>query len=191
MYVKRRANLLDSCKKELEKFQNQYNFVEGIIKGALVILGKSRQEVVQALRAQRFKTFEEIYPPNKKDEVQELAQSDDEDEEEVKGDQNILDRAKNAKVETVRNKEYGYLLKLNVMSFTREKLEKLEAFIKEILSLKVKLEASTPEALWLEDLTQFESEYRRRYLDEEDEKPRLFEEATKTIQPVQEQRKVT
>ena len=51
MYVKRRASLLDSCKKELDKFQNQFNFVEGIIKGSLVILGKQKSDVVHALKA--------------------------------------------------------------------------------------------------------------------------------------------
>lgn len=58
---------------------------------------------------------------------------------------------------------FSYLLNMNIMTFTFEKLEKLQIEMKEIKKQLEKLKNSTPEVLWIEDLDIFEAAYKGQY----------------------------
>jgi hypothetical protein len=49
---------------------------------------------------------------------------------------------------------------MNIMTFTLEKLERLETELTQIQNQLIKFNGSTPEDLWLEDLDEFEHTYR-------------------------------
>ena len=58
-----------------------------------------------------------------------------------------------------KDQGYGYLLGMNISSFTSEKLEKLSSKIRDILGKIEHLERLTPADLWREDLDRFVEEY--------------------------------
>jgi hypothetical protein len=60
-------------------------------------------------------------------------------------------------------KVYGYLVNMNIRSFTKQKVETLE---KEIAKLEKHLETlnrTTESMMWLNDLAEFQTEYERVY----------------------------
>ena len=61
------------------------------------------------------------------------------------------------------NKAYGYLVNMNIRSFTKQKVETME---KEIAKLEKHLETlsiTTESMMWLNDLAEFQTEYERVY----------------------------
>lgn len=71
---------------------------------------------------------------------------------------------KNDKNEDTNYSSYSYLLNMNIRSFTKQKLDSLQ---KEIDKLEIELEIMkkiTPNEMWLKELEEFESEYKKIYV---------------------------
>jgi DNA topoisomerase-2 len=56
---------------------------------------------------------------------------------------------------------FGYLLRLQVSSFTEEKIEELQASISKMQAEIEKLTATPEQTLWLDDLQNFEDDYKK------------------------------
>jgi hypothetical protein len=91
-----------------------------------------------------------------------------------------------------RNKGFGYLLSMNIMTFSSERMAKLENMIETKNQEIKKLQNSSIEELWIEDLRVFEEYYKEKCLKiPKDDKFNLDEEMIDVVKmPVVEHRKV-
>ena len=128
MYVKRREDMLKRCRQAHDKSFNKHRFVTDIIHRKLEIFGKKREQIVQMLKDQGFKTYEQIYPINKREEVLETSLVEEEDvvaapqQRKKVGKFDIADfeQKKGGGFSKLanRNNNYGYLMKQKILSFT-------------------------------------------------------------------------
>ena len=85
----------------------------------------------------------------------------------VMNDELILHRRKKEEIEKDMNdmqfvkidESYDYLLRLNILSFTEEKLQHLQEEIRKIESQIKLLEDTSPGDIWLSELETFEQKY--------------------------------
>ena len=62
-----------------------------------------------------------------------------------------------------KDESYDYLLNMNIRSFTSEKINKLSSDINELEYNITRLESISEKQLWLKDLDNFETEYKKVY----------------------------
>jgi DNA topoisomerase-2 len=62
-----------------------------------------------------------------------------------------------------KDKSYGYLLNMNIRSFTKQKLDTLQKEIDKIDSMLEITKKTTPNEMWLNELSEFEAEYNKIY----------------------------
>ena len=161
-YVKRKAMLLDKMGKELKVLSNKARFVEEVCSGDLVVSNRKRKELLSDLQERGY----DLFPRDEKKDPEE----EDEDDESV--EENVSDAE--------LAKGYEYLLGMKIWSLTHEKvsLDHFHCFhthfadhishislpqqhekAAALRSQKAekteevkKLEATSPEAIWLTDL---------------------------------------
>ncbi len=133
-YVKRKVVLLDKMSNELKILSNKARFVEEVCRGDLVVSNRKRSELLADLKV---RGFDLSHQDEKRD-------SDDENEDESTS----VESASDAELA----KGYEYLLGMKIWSLTFERAEELRRQKAEKAEEVKKLQATTPEAIWLADL---------------------------------------
>jgi DNA topoisomerase-2 len=132
-YIKRKEHQLSEIEYELTIANNKMRFLKEVMSGELVV-----QEVDEKVLAEEMKT-RGYYANEKKKE---------EDEEDDK--KNSLS-------------VYGYLVNMNIRSFTKQKVETLQTEIARLEALQKKIKKTTPSAMWKADLSEFMKAYEKLY----------------------------
>ncbi|KAL8737626.1 MAG: hypothetical protein Q9181_001499 [Wetmoreana brouardii] len=150
-YQRRKAYMLAQMNKDLEKYTNQARFIKMIMDGQLIISRKKKADLVQELKAKKFKPIAKVTDASKQGELAPIADDDEESEEDI---------------ETGAS-SYDYLLGMPLWSLTRERVDKLEQMIGD---REVEIDAllkMSNEDLWRVDLDAFIAEWRFQLEDEE------------------------
>ena len=115
--VKRKNNILNRLKKEIDILKNKRRFIEEIIEDKIVIYKKNEEEIIKILKDNNY-----------------IIMSDEE-------------------------KEYNYLLNLNMKNFTKEKIKSLDEIIEKTIKTYEDLSSKTESQIWKEELDIFREEY--------------------------------
>jgi len=129
-YVKRKRHMLDALEGESKYLGNKARFVEEVINNTLNIMNEEENNIISVLEERGYDK------DNKK-----KANHTEEDEEEKSGG------------------SYDYLLRLQVRTFTANKVRQIR---NDIISIQEKIDglrATTEKQLWLNDLDELETEY--------------------------------
>lgn len=116
MYAKRKAQMLRDFKQELDKYTNQHRFIKSIIDGSIKIFNKKKVDIEGLLTEKGFKKYEEIFTEKEKESILEVKN-------------NSQDDHNDSEDSTQRNRGFDYLLSMNIMTFSSERMEKLEKMI--------------------------------------------------------------
>ena len=133
-YVKRKVFLLEKMKNELKILSNKARFVEEVCRGDLVVSNRKRAELLSDLK-------ERGYDLSHQDEKKDY---DDENEDDATPEESASDAE--------LAKGYEYLLGMKIWSLTFERAEELRRQKAEKVDEVKKLQATSPEAIWLADL---------------------------------------
>ncbi|KAL7543375.1 hypothetical protein ACHAXR_013102 [Thalassiosira sp. AJA248-18] len=146
-YVKRKDMLLDKMGKELKVLSNKARFVEEVCRGELVVSNRKRSELLADLKERGY----DLFPKDEKKDTEE----DNEDDQSVEESPSDAELAKG----------YEYLLGMKIWSLTFERAEELRRQKEEKAKEVKKLEATSPEAIWLADLDAVEEALNERDVD--------------------------
>mmetsp|Transcript_15374 Transcript_15374/g.31098 ORF Transcript_15374/g.31098 Transcript_15374/m.31098 type:complete len:1416 (+) Transcript_15374:116-4363(+) len=133
-YFKRKAMLLTKMKKDLNILENKARFVEEVCSGDLVVSNRKRKDLLSELQSRGY----DLFPKD----VTKDAIEDENDEESIDEDTSDANLAKG----------YEYLLGMKIWSLTFERAEQLRKERAEKAEEVDKLEATSPETIWLNDL---------------------------------------
>merc|ERR1719296_187436 len=126
--------LLEKMSKELKVLENKARFVEEVCKGELVVSNRKRTELLADLKERGYDLFPKDEKKNSDEENE-----DDESAEESTSDAELA-------------KGYEYLLGMKIWSLTFERAEELRRQRAEKAEEVKKLEATSPEQIWSNDL---------------------------------------
>ena len=144
MYARRKAHLLETMHKHLDKLSNQARFVEMIVLGQLVVSKKKKVLLVGELQKLKFKPFPKIADAAKAGEKADAVEGeDDQDDSEL-----------NAQASA-----YDYLLGMPLWSLTQERIDKLRNHIVDQETEIDVLNKKTIQDLWKFDLDEFVAEW--------------------------------
>ena len=133
-YVKRKVILLEKMSNELKILENKARFVEEVCRGDLVVSNRKRAALLADLKE---RGYDLSYQNEKKD-------ADDENEDDTTPEESASDAE--------LAKGYEYLLGMKIWSLTFERAEELRRQKAEKAEEVKKLQATSPEAIWLADL---------------------------------------
>lgn len=134
-YIKRKAHQLSEIDYELVIAKNKMRFLREVMSGDLVV-----QEVDEKVLSDEMK--KRGYYANEKKEKKE-----DDEEDEKKNNLSV----------------YGYLVNMNIRSFTKQKVETLQVEIDRLEALHKKIKKTTPSSMWKSDLNEFTKAYDKLY----------------------------
>lgn len=177
MYGKRKAQMLRDFQQELDKYSNQHRFIKSIIDGTIKIFNRKKVDIEGLLFENGFKKYEEIFPEKEKESILEVKNNSQDDQNDSED-------------HTPRNRGYDYLLSMNIMTFSSERMEKLEKMIETKQQEIKKLKESSIEQLWTDDLQEFEDYYKEKCLRIAKDERVNFDMIDIAKMPVQEHRKV-
>jgi DNA topoisomerase II len=128
-YEKRKRHLTEKLKRELEILESKVRFIREYIDGELVINRKSKREVIELLKQRGYKKFD-------------IKMANDKENDNNKEDEN--------------NSEAGfdYLIKMQLVSLTKERIEQLENQTDNKKQQLESLTKKTEQDLWNDDLEQ-------------------------------------
>ncbi len=148
-YGLRKDHLLKDMRRDQRMLSNKARFVEEVCSGELVISNRKRKEILAELKEKDYEIFSK-----KKDNMRSREESESEEDDETIGNDSDSELAKG----------YEYLLGMKIWSLTFEKAELLRQELAEKSRAVAELEATSPEQLWMNDLSNLENA-----LDERDE----------------------
>jgi len=139
-YVKRKRHMLETLESELKYLGNKARFIQEVIDNTLNIMNEEEEDVIAALEERGYDKDK-----NKKN------KEGEEDGEKNEG-------------------SYDYLLRMQVRTFTANKVRQIKNDIASIQEKVDGLKATSEKQLWLNDLEEFETEYAKflRTMDTED-----------------------
>lgn len=146
-YVKRKVILLERMNNELKILSNKARFVEEVCRGDLVVSNRKRADLLADLKE---RGYDLSHQDEKKD-------SDVESEEDTTPEESASDAE--------LAKGYEYLLGMKIWSLTFERAEDLRRQKAEKALEVEKLQATSPEAIWLADLDAIDEALNERDLD--------------------------
>eukprot|EP00466_Bigelowiella_natans_P005266 jgi/Bigna1/57499/fgenesh1_pm.16_\ len=154
-YGKRKEYLLNKLSDIVEKLQNKVRFVKAVIDGDVVIQRKKKNDILEQLIEQGYRAFNKSEKRGIASEVEE----DDHDDNDVKD----------------ASGGYDYLLGMKLWSLTYEKIEQLEAELREKGEELDILERTPVKQLWINDIDDFldtlgEHEAREKEIEAKDSK---------------------
>ncbi|CDW84992.1 dna topoisomerase 2 [Stylonychia lemnae] len=158
LYRKRKENMLKQMNQKFEKLSNKYRFISEIIDGQLQIFKKKKDQIVQMLIDNNYKTYQQIY--DLKSKINPLEATHNIQNEES-GDKS----GKISDKDGLKNHPYGYLLQINMYQFTQDKLLELKNQMQQQKDMLEQLNAKSIELLWLDDLDLFEKLYLKNLTD--------------------------
>ena len=142
-YTKRKNHIISSLEKELMFAENKARFIQEIMDNKLNIMNVEEDKVVSELEKRKYdKDFKQT-------------QTDD-DETSVSGNKH----------------GYEYLLRLQVRTFTANKVKQLKDDITSINGKLRKVKSTTEKQMWLSDIEEFEKEYAKWLKTMETQKPK-------------------
>ncbi|CAM9234820.1 unnamed protein product [Ectocarpus fasciculatus] len=130
-YQRRKGQLMSKLTEEWEKLDNKVRFILAVIYGELVVSNRKKNDIVEDLKQQRFKTFSNSVKKKSTDNSEE-GEDEDEDEGSAAG--------------------YDYLLSMKIWSLTLERVQALTAERDVKKEQLEELSGKTPQDLWLADL---------------------------------------
>ena len=146
-YYKQRKNyLLSKVGFALEKNKNKKKFINMVLEGDLPFKGtKNKKEVFKLLQSKGFTSLNEL-----KKTYSEAFK--------VKSTEIVIENNNDNKEDVL---DYDYLMNMNIWSLTHEKVNELEETIKNQTAEYDFLSKSKPEDLWIKDLEDFISVYKK------------------------------
>jgi DNA topoisomerase-2 len=147
-YIKRKKHILNNIENEIKFLGNKKRFLEEVRDGEIKLFEQGKQT------RQSRKTADLVAELEKRgyDKMVEEKEDAEENEDELK------------KPTESKKHGYDYLLRLQIHSFTAEKIDKLKNDIANRVDERDKLKGTSEKQLWLADLEVFEKEY-KKYLD--------------------------
>lgn len=130
-YVKRKQMMLDTLENELKYLGNKERFIQEVIDKTLNIMNEEEDIITRVLENKGYDKDNKV-----KTEIDE-----DGEEREVGG--------------------YDYLLRMQVRTFTANKVRQIKKDIESLQTKVDNLKATSEKQLWLKDLEEFETEYSR------------------------------
>lgn len=103
--------MLKRLQQNIDKLTNQHRFISAIISRKLEIFNVRKDDIIQKLRDDKYLTYGQIYPENRSEANEE-----------------------SKKVDETKDKIYGYLLGMNILTFSAEKMENLSREMNEVHS---------------------------------------------------------
>lgn len=146
-YIKRKSMLLEKMSKERKILENKARFVEEVCKGELVVSSRKRSELLADLKERGY----DLFPKDVKKDINEENEDDDAVEEST-SDAELA-------------KGYEYLLGMKIWSLTFERAAELRRQLAEKVEEVEKLQATSPEAIWLADLDDIDEALNERDVD--------------------------
>lgn len=134
--IKRKKHLLKIWTIELKVNETKKRFMEDIISGDLVVFKRDDNEIIKDMEKREY--YKHI---NTTDSIQDTEKDEEKEEEK-------------------REKGYDYLFKMQMRTFTKEKIKNLESEIERLTKDIAQLKKSTEAQLWLNDLNDFEKAYK-------------------------------
>jgi len=141
-YELRKAHQVKDVEYQLMIVKNKMRFLREVMSGDLVV-----QEVDEDVLAKEMTS--RGYDKN------------DKEEKNDKNDKNDIDEKEDDKKSDL--KSYGYLVNMNIRSFTKQKVETLQKEIERLETIYAVIVKTTPAEMWLKDLEEFSTEYGRVY----------------------------
>ncbi|KAL7552981.1 hypothetical protein ACHAWF_016218 [Thalassiosira exigua] len=148
-YVKRKVMLLEKMAKELKILSNKARFVQEVCEGDLIVSNRKRTELLADLKERGY----DLFPKDEK--KSDSGEAEEEEEEAVEENTSDAELAKG----------YEYLLGMKIWSLTFERAEELRRQRAEKAEEVKKLEATSPEAIWLTDLDAIDEALDEREMD--------------------------
>ena len=141
-YHARKDLLVNRMQKELSMLENKHRFVMEVVKGDLIVSNRKRAELLAELKEREY----DLFPKDTKKAAAHKEESEDEDDEVVEDNTSDAELAKG----------YEYLLGMKIWSLTFERAEELRKQTAEKDDEVKKLEATSPQQIWLADLDAIE-----------------------------------
>jgi DNA topoisomerase-2 len=135
-YELRKDYYLKDLEYQLTILQNKMRFLREVMDGSLVIQEVDEDVLAKEMISRGYYQNSKDHNSNSNDPIEETSSS---------------------------LKMYGYLVNMNIRSFTRQKVETLQKEIQQLENNHKLLKKTTPADMWLKDLTEFEKEYNRVY----------------------------
>jgi len=132
-YVKRRAYIIGDLEFQLTILRNKMRFLREVISGSLVIQEIDEEKLKKEMESRN-------YYKNDKSDKNDKSEDDD-----------------------TGLKSYGYLLNMNIRSFTRQKVDTLQQEIGKLESAFETATDTSPSQMWRNDLGDFQREYTKHY----------------------------
>ena len=124
LYERRKEHMLARLLKEYETLSNKVRFIQGVISGEIKVSRVKKRDLVNNLKKMGFKTqsqLNEILPEKKRPSVQ--AQPEDAvDEQQAEA----IEEEEVVAAGEISVKEYDYLLTMQILSLTEERVIELE-----------------------------------------------------------------
>ena len=171
LYERRKEYMLAKLQKEFQTLFNKVRFIQGVISEEIKINRVKKRAVVKRLRELGLKTHSElnqILPEKKRPSVQQPNEGDQENPDGIPVHNEEEEKLGEGEVPA---KEYDYLLTMQIMSLTEERVLELEKLMKEKKAEHDRLEKMHIYELWQGDLDKFLVELEK--YEAQEEKDRL------------------
>jgi DNA topoisomerase II len=151
LYERRKEYMLARLQKEFQTLSNKVRFIQGVISEEIKINRVKRKEIVKRLRQLGFKThseLNEILPEKKRPSVQLPADGEPENPDGIP----VQEEEEKLNEGEIPAKEYDYLLTMQIMSLTEERVIEMEKLMKDKKDEHDRLEKMHIYELWQGDL---------------------------------------
>ena len=151
LYERRKEYMLARLQKEFQTLSNKVRFIQGVISEEIKINRVKRKEIVKRLRQLGFKThseLNEILPEKKRPSVQLPADGEQENPDGIP----VQEEEEKLTEGEIPAKEYDYLLTMQIMSLTEERVIEMEKLMKDKKDEHDRLEKMHIYELWQGDL---------------------------------------
>lgn len=152
-YIKRKKHILNNIENEIKFLGNKKRFLEEVRDGEIKLFEQGKQT------RQSRKTADLVAELEKRGYDKMVEGEEKEEKEDAEENEDELKKPAESK-----KHGYDYLLRLQIHSFTAEKIDKLKNDIANRVDERDKLKGTSEKQLWLADLEVFEKEY-KKYLD--------------------------
>lgn len=146
-YVKRKLILLEKKNNELKILSNKARFVEEVCRGDLVVSSRKRADLLADLKERGY----------------DLSLQDEKKDSDIESEEDATPEESSSDAELAKG--YEYLLGMKIWSLTFERAEDLRRQKAEKAEEVKKLQATSPEAIWLADLDAIDEALNERDLD--------------------------
>jgi DNA topoisomerase-2 len=159
-YEKRKEYQTTNLQYEVKKLEEKVRFINGKLDGTIILENKKTDQVVKQLENLKFQKF---YNKNKN-----KKETKDENENANENDKKKKTKETKDNSESTKIIGYEYLLNMQLMSLTKERVDKLRDEMRKKMEEFEYLSKKSPKDLWKDDLIELKETYKKWNVDDYD-----------------------